>query len=220
MATGRRSAPLPSPTKSRTQSTTKSATVGMEGVVKQTYETTIVFPPASGLHIYVVPKRSFLNGKVPTIEELTTTFALKPTGRIDVTPANLANALTALMSKTVMQGPTPEASLKTAFQNTNDSNFAFAEHAAYARIIPSESSPFDLQSLGGLALGAGAIGGGIKVGLIVAAGVAAGVGGVVSAPILLGSVASGVIIVVAANEIGKITGNEIGKKMLEWMGFL
>jgi len=113
-----------------------------------------------------------------------------------------ASALPAALALTLGQTSDPEpavvrAALASIDYNLNELVGAgdydvrnFVEYAAYAKVIPFEESPLDLQSLAGIFAGTSAIGVGGAIGYLVVAGAAS--------PLLLLSVPAGVVICAAA----------------------
>jgi len=210
---------------------------------RQSYETTVASASGAGmdLHIYVLPARSFATAPVPSIDSIVGDSDLNLTGVIDIRSSQLANALSTIMSASVMQGssilPTP-AGLPTPVEgmpsdqrmryalNTAEhaSNFDFAEYAAYADIVPVESSPLHVDSLGNILRRikdvveiASAAGAGAKVGLLAAGAAAAGAGVVTSPVLILAGGTVGVVLVVAGAAVGREIGRPIGEKIRDWM---
>jgi hypothetical protein len=193
---------------------------------RQSYETTIAFAAQVGLHVYVIPRRSFEDERVPTIDSIVGGPEFKLIRTMDITPAQLPAALSVIMSGSVPTGSpgvpaTEEQRLAAALlMASNASNFDFAEYAAYAELIPVEMSPLRLASLGNvlttvktaMAIG-GAAGAGVKLGLLTA-GVAAGAGAIATSPLLVAaSGAAGVVVVVAA----AAAATEVGRPVGQWV---
>jgi hypothetical protein len=208
---------------------------------RQSYETTIASTSGEELHIYVLPKRSFATGEVPSIDTIVGDSDLNLTGVIDIRSSQLANALSAIMSASVMEGssilPTP-AGLPTPIEGMpadqrmmyaldtapHTSNFDFAEYAAYADIVPVESSPLHGASLGNIFWTikdvleiASAAGAGAKIGLLAAGAVAGGAGVVTSPVLILAGGTVGVVLVVAGTVVGRSIGRPIGERIGDWM---
>ena len=192
----------------------------------QAFETTVVYNLTCGLHVYSIPKHAFRAGTAYDIDALIKDLPLA--GTIDVANASdIARALAAIMSEDTILAPMtavsppPTQALLTLYANPNLNIYMHAEHAAFAKIVPFESSPLDLDSMAGIFSGAKAIAGagavavGVKLGLLVAAGAV----GTTLGPVLLMSAAgAGVLVVCSAKSAGDELGRAVGKKVAAWLG--
>lgn len=100
----------------------------------------------------------------------------------------------------ILQGPVETVSgrlQKKTFDDLPHELIDFSEYAAFARVVPFEESPLDLQSVAGVL--AKAKGSPALIGVTVGIMAAAGNTGLV----LLGMVAAGIIIIYAADAVGK-----------------
>jgi hypothetical protein len=182
-------------------------------MLAQSYETTIFDHNATtGLHFFVLPARSRKTPLPNDGAELAKELGMS--NAVDVRPAFLAHALTALIPRPE-PGPAvaePYARLEAAYNAAASTpEFSFAQEVAFSRIVPWEGSPLSAESLAGIMTGGGAVAIGAKLG-IVALGAAA------SGPALLFAAASGVFVIIAASEVGKGVGNALSAKIRSWMG--
>ena len=117
--------------------------------------------------------------------------------------------------------PSPEETLKDAMMTAPvAANFDFAEYAAYADIVPVETSPLEKLSLANIWEGAktvagfgGVAGAGCKLGLLAVGGAAA----VAGHPVLI--IVAGTVGVVSV-AMGAATGTAIGNWIAKSIGFI
>ncbi|WP_141340267.1 hypothetical protein [Bradyrhizobium sp. USDA 3458] len=184
--------------------------------IPQSYET-IVFDEGRtyGFHMFVVPWRSvpptFSNKSIELLSK-----DIKLTDPIDISPAYLPHALTALVPE---GDPLPNVEsfneLRVAFGAAGRRpEFKFAQQVAFARIVPFESSPLTAEALASILVsgvaGAGAVGIGAKLGIVAF--------GATTGPALLLAAAGGIVVVTLASSAGTEIGKGIAAKVQEWMG--
>ena len=189
----------------------------------QIFESTVSADTSShAIHVLVAPQRSFMAGEPPGITGLMQELSLvsvQPVRPSELVAA-LATLLDPELRKhegverlittlrpadTVDPGappavvpptpsvPTPGAAAVVTPPPPASETWAFAEQVAFARLIPMEQSPLDLESLASLVTKASAVGIGAYAGFVIAGGT----------PLLLITVPTGMIIFGAASGVAK-----------------
>jgi hypothetical protein len=184
----------------------------------QIFETTMFSDSSShAMHAVVVPKRSFVHhdytvnpAKIIGVLQLSK-ITLQP-----VAASNLGPALAVLASPTVpaneliahvtgMMQPVPPTTLLQQVLTPADREFG--EQMAYARWLPFEQSPLDLESISTLVTSATGAGLGAYVGFVVAG----------PTPLLFVTVPAGMIICGAAKGLADALEKGLRDRLLRWL---